>query len=79
MDFKHQISDLKITTIIQTRTYLHWFNTEKGRDAHECYERIESGYIRYVNKNNPSMVIIQGDRFFKDLEEMYQSVLVNER
>jgi predicted GTPase len=59
--------------------YLQWINTEKGRDKHDCYERIEDVYTRYVNTYNPSMIVIQGNKFFKDLEEMYQSALANER
>lgn len=59
--------------------YLQWINTEKGRDKHDYYERIEDVYVRYVNTHNPSMTVIRGDKFFKDLEEMYQSALANER
>ena len=75
MNFKKQVSDLKIVTVTKPRVYLQWINTEKGRDKNECYERIEDISIRYVNIHNPSMVIIQGDKFFKDLEEMFQSAL----
>lgn len=31
MDFKEQVSDLKIITIIKPRVYLQWVNTENGR------------------------------------------------
>lgn len=31
MDFKEQVSDLKILTIIKPRVYLQWINTENGR------------------------------------------------
>jgi hypothetical protein len=79
MDFKKQVSELKIVTEIKPRVYLQWINTEKGRDKHDCYERIDDDYIRYVNKHNPSIIVIQGDKFFKDLEEMYQMALTKER
>jgi hypothetical protein len=79
MEFKKQVSELKIVTVTKPRVYLQWINTEKGRDKHDCYERIEDVYIRYVNTHNPSMTVIQGDKFFKDLEEMYHSALANER
>lgn len=75
MNFKKQVSGVKIVTVTKPRVYLQWTNTEKGRDMHECYERIEDVYIRYINTHNPSMTIIQGDKFFKDLEEMYQRAL----
>jgi len=75
MDFKKQVSNLKIVTVIKPRIYLQWDNTEKGRDKNNCYERIEDIYVRYINTHNPSMVIINGDRFFKTLEEMYMSTL----
>jgi predicted GTPase len=77
MNFKKQISELKIVTVTKPRVYLQWANTEKGRDKHNCYERVEDVYIRYINTHNPSMVVIQGDKFFKDFEEMYKRSLNN--
>jgi hypothetical protein len=78
MDFKKQISELKIVTVTKPRVYLKWINTEKGRDKYDCYERVEDVYVRYVNTHNPSILVIQGDKFFNDLEEMYHSALANE-
>ncbi len=72
MNFKEQISDLKIVTITKPRVYLQWINTEKGRDKYDCYERIEDVYVRYVNTHNPSLVTIKGSEFFNELEELYK-------
>jgi hypothetical protein len=78
MDFKSQITNLKIVTVTKPRTYLQWNNTEEGRDKYDCYERIdEKDYVRWVNTHNTSTSIISGDRMFNILEEMYQSALEN--
>ncbi len=79
MDFKKQVKDLQIVTITKPRVYLKWSNTEKGRDKNDTYERIDDVYVRYVNIHNTNHSIIQGDTFFKTLEEMYHSALANER
>lgn len=77
MDFKEQISDLKLTIQIKPRFYLQWTNNEIGRDKRDCYERIEdNNYVRYINTNNKSLVTIKGDKFFDVLEEMYHTELI---
>ncbi len=76
MDFKSQVTNLKIVTV--TRTYLQWNNTEEGRDKYDCYERVDdNGYIRWANTHNTLTSIISGDKMFDILEEMYQSALEN--
>lgn len=75
IEFKKQVSELKIVTVTKPRVYLQWKNNEKGRDNYSCWERIEDDYIRYINTHNKKMVLTQNDKFFKVLEEMYQSKL----
>jgi len=78
MDFIKQITNLNIVTVTKPRVFIQWQNTEKGRDKYNCYERIaDFCLIRYVNTHNPSSTIIEGDDFFKTLEEMYKSKVNN--
>ncbi len=41
MNFKDQVSDIKITEVTKPRFYLSWTNTESGRDRNEHYERVD--------------------------------------
>ena len=75
MKFIEQVENLKIITVTKPRTYITWTNTEKGRDVTDTYERIDDGFVCYVNQYNKSMRTIKGDSFFDKLEEMYNSAL----
>lgn len=79
MNFKKQVTGLKIVRTTKPRLYLQWTNTEIGRDVFDCFERVEDIYVKYINAHNPSSVITQDHTFFIDLEEMYQSALEKER
>ena len=74
-EYLKQVVDLKLQIVTKPRTYIQWNNTEDGRDKTDCYERIDEIYVRYVNTHNPSMVIIQGDKFFDTLEMLYNLAL----
>jgi hypothetical protein len=74
MNFEEQVKDLKVFTVTEPRTFIEWVNTEKGRDKHNCYERISSyGNTFYVNKNGKTHIINKNDDFFKILENMYNN------
>tara|TARA_R110000851_G_scaffold107231_11_gene227290 strand:+ start:246 stop:482 length:237 start_codon:yes stop_codon:yes gene_type:complete len=75
MEFIEQVENLKVFTVTKPRTYITWTNTEKGRDVADTYERINNGFVVYVNQHNKSSTIIKGDSFFNELEEMYNSAL----
>ena len=75
MEFIEQVENLKVFTVTKPRTYITWTNTERGRDVTETYERIDDGFVVYVNQYNKSLTIIKGDSFFNELEEMYSKAL----
>jgi|TARA_R110000851_G_scaffold308922_2_gene468126 acyl carrier protein len=75
MKFIEQVENLKVFTVTKPRTYITWTNTEKGRDVIDTYERIDDGFVVYVNQYNKSMRTIKGDSFFDELEEMYNRAL----
>lgn len=80
MDFKKQVTDLKIVTATKPQVFLQWCNTDQNRDKFDCYERIDDLlFIRYVNMHNRKIVFTQFDEFFKTLEEMYQSAVTEEK
>ena len=74
-----QTSDVRLVIVKKPRYYVQRNNTEKGRDVTESYERLNHTYVRYVNVNNSSMIIAQGDRFFDTLEELYQTALAKSK
>ena len=71
MKFEEQAKDIKVLKVNQPRTYLKWTNTEEGLDKQESWERIEIGYVVYINDYNRSSSVIKGDRFFDTLEKMF--------
>tara|TARA_R110002012_G_scaffold169516_2_gene333449 strand:- start:304 stop:540 length:237 start_codon:yes stop_codon:yes gene_type:complete len=75
MEFIEQVENLKLFTVTKPRTYITWTNTESGRDVTDTYERIDDGFVVYVNQYNKSSRIIKGDSFFNELEEMYTKAL----
>jgi hypothetical protein len=70
-DYIKQTSNVKLHIVTKPRTYVQWVNDQPGRDKTECYEREVTSYIRYVNVNNPRMIVIQGDKFFDTIESLY--------
>lgn len=76
MDFKEQVSQIKITEVRKPRFYLSWINTENGRDKDERYERVDdSGYVYYINSHNTDDITDKNNSFFKVLEDMYQEAM----
>tara|TARA_B110000977_G_scaffold174790_1_gene228957 strand:- start:1 stop:237 length:237 start_codon:yes stop_codon:yes gene_type:complete len=75
MEFIEQIENLKVFTVTKPRTYITWTNTEKGRDVIDTYERIDDGFVVYVNQHNKKLRTIKGDNFFNELELIYKRAL----
>jgi len=75
MKFIEQVENLKVFTVTKPRTYITWTNIEKGRDVTDTYERIDDGFVVYVNQYNKSMRTVKGDSFFDELEELYYNAL----
>ena len=75
MEFIEQIENLKVFTVTKQKTYITWTNTEKGRDVTDTYERIDDGFVVYLNQYNKSSTIIKGDSLFNELEEIYSKAL----
>lgn len=76
--FEKQITDIELVVDTKPRTYIKWKNTEEGRDKTDCYERIEMGStIIYVNMNNRSSSVINGNSFFNTLEKIYKCASAN--
>ena len=75
MEFIEQTENLKVFTVTKQRTFITWTNTEKGRDITDTYERIDDGFVVYVNQHNKSLRTMKGDSFFDELGELYKRAL----
>lgn len=76
MEFEEQVTDVELVIDTRPRVYVKWKNTEEGRDKTDCYERIDVGYIAYVNTNNRNGSVIQGHPFWDKLEKLYKQAVI---
>jgi hypothetical protein len=71
-EFIKQVTGVTVEVITKPRVFIKWNNTERGRDANDCYERVEDyGRIIYINTHNRNSFIPESEPFFDTLEELY--------
>ena len=69
-DFIAQIKDAKVTERTEVKVYVHWMNTEHGRDPMNVYEKVGNVFVNVYNRD---LAVGVGDPFYDTLNEIYNN------